>query len=104
MDLVVYEASEDMIVEECKGVNFLKEICDREIYETIYETINNLKTLKDKVVSQNKILVDRMGNNDNYREETGDTKDILDCVKVVLNRLKNVPKNKFRKVFEKENG
>ena len=68
----------------------------------IDETISNLKSLKNKVVSQNKILGVKIGNSENYREETEDTKEILECVELVLNRLENAPKNKFRKLFEEE--
>ena len=32
--------------------------------------------------------------------ETGDTMEILVCVEVILKRLENAAKNKFRKVFE----
>ena len=128
MDLVVDDASEDMIVE---GVNSLKEvkwdaeedlnfkeILKLEIYvlklievemnETnanmktrkIDETISNLKMLKDKVVSKNKVLISKIGNDENYVEATGDTIEILGCVERILTRLVNSPKNKFRKAFE----
>ena len=42
----------------------------------------------------------REGNDENYREETGDTIEILGCVERLLTRLVNSPKNKFRKAFE----
>ena len=131
MDLVVDDASEDMIVEELQGVNSLKEIkwdaekdlnfkeilklevdvlqmVEVEINETnaniktrkIDETLSNLKILKDKVVSKNNFLVNKVGNDENYMEETGDTMEILGCVERILTRLENSPKNKFRKAFE----
>ena len=128
MDLVVDDASEDMIVE---GVNSLKEVkwdaeedlnfkeilkleidvlkmVEVEMNEAnanmktrkIDETLSNLKILKDKIVSENKVLMNKIGNDDNYREETGDTMEILGCVERILTRLVNSPKNKFRKAFE----
>ena len=131
MDLVIDDASEDMIVEEYKGVNSLKEIkwdteedlnfkeilelevnvlkmFEAEINETnanmktrkIDETISNLNMLKDKVVSKNKVLISKIGNDENYVEATGDTIEILGCVERILTRLVNSPKNKFRKAFE----
>ena len=131
MDLVVDDASEDMIVEELQGVNSLKEIkwdaekdlnfkeilklevdvlqmVEVEINETnaniktrkIDETLSNLKVLRDKVVSKNNFLVNKVGNDENYMEETGDTMEILGCVERILTRLENSPKNKFRKAFE----
>ena len=71
------------------------------LFDLIY-SLKNIETLKDKVVSQNKSLVDKTGNNENYSEETGDTIEMLGCVELVLTRLENVPKNKFRKAFEEE--
>ena len=71
------------------------------LFDLIY-SLKNIETLKDKVVSQNKSLVDKTGNNENYSEETGDTIEMLGCVELVLTRLENVPKNKFRKMFEEE--
>ena len=56
--------------------------------------------LKDKVVSKNEVLVKKVGNYENYREESEDTMEILGCVERILTRLENSPKNKFRKAFE----
>ena len=78
----------------------MKEANDNIKTRKIDETLSYMKNLRDKVVRQNKILSVKIGNNENYKEETGDTIEILGCVEVILARLENAPKNKFRKVFE----
>lgn len=128
MDLVVDAASEDMIIDGVNTLKEIKwdmeedqnykEILKSEVIvlkmievemkeandniktRKIDETLSYMKNLRDKVVRQNKILSVKIGNNENYKEETGDTIEILGCVEVILARLENAPKNKFRKVFE----